>query len=377
MARTWAQILSALRARNPDVTPIPDANVTAAERLLGTRLPPGYRRLVTQLGAIHAPVSVHTPEHIVADAQHGVRPAGCPDTLLFFASDGGEILSAFDTRRAFRGEYAIVDVDLEERHDDDGVARSAGGGVKAWLEQVLSAAEEDDASVAARDAEDRLDALMRPEVGLGGRWCPSREEITEVEARLGVSLPDDYVQLALRFGSVDWPLELVDPTSLEELRATLARRGVAVPLGLLPVGRDAARTILLDRAGRVVELTSDGPPRHGRERLLDWLEREVKAARLASRAPGTAARTGAPDAAVSRFDRPAPGRVAQTSRFDDSRLRVIATLARDAQRMHATAAAPDWWNVTVPYQGATVTKLLTSAELASIEGLTGIVATRD
>lgn len=99
-----------------DQAPARPGVVRAAERKLGVRLPPSYKRLVTTFGPYDAGFQVYwieDPHGLGADIVHANRPRLAPGLIALMPFPNGDTL-CFDTRaRDERGEYPIVHFDHE------------------------------------------------------------------------------------------------------------------------------------------------------------------------------------------------------------------------------------------------------------------------
>ena len=133
MSHDWDKLLETIRKHEGKPRPTPEKEIAEAERTLSMPLPKTYKELCRKLGPVQWPVYVYGPKAIVEEREEKVVPADSPEFLLFFASDGGEVQYAFDTRRMFDQEYSVTSVDLEQGYEEEGEPTTAGGGFAEWL----------------------------------------------------------------------------------------------------------------------------------------------------------------------------------------------------------------------------------------------------
>lgn len=124
----------------PNVT---EEHISAAEEALGVVLPPSYKKLVTSVHPVDAPVcwvwdnETDTLREEIISVNRGPY-AGYPPFLIVVAGDDSGNAYGFDTRRPDgRGEYPIVVFDHEIHGEDstdfETVAKDLGEFLLGWL----------------------------------------------------------------------------------------------------------------------------------------------------------------------------------------------------------------------------------------------------
>jgi len=252
----WIETLATIRAHHEALEPVAEPALIEAEARLACALPLRFKELLRQLGALTWPVSVAGASAVL----RGAGEADDPTHLVFFGSDGGELRFAFDTRRTFdRDGYAVVEIDLEEGYVDEGMPEDAFSGFEAWLIDRVADEQARERAAGMEKALRSLDDLLRPEVPLPRPWCPSADEVHDAAARVGARLPEDYVRFCTSFGTVEWPLEIVDATGILELTEAVAREGCTLPERFVAIARDGSQVFGLDRGdGTLLGLSRDG-----------------------------------------------------------------------------------------------------------------------
>lgn len=126
----------------PNVT---EAHLSAAEEVLGVALPPSYRKLVTTVHPVDAPVSwvwdgeTDTLREEIVSVNRGPS-AGYPPFLIVFTGDDAGNAYGFDTRRPDgRGEYPIVLFDHEVHDRDSTEFETVAADLGAFLLGLLPA----------------------------------------------------------------------------------------------------------------------------------------------------------------------------------------------------------------------------------------------
>jgi hypothetical protein len=253
-----SRLLACARAVVADAEPEPCSPeaIAAAEALLGRPLPPGYRAFLEEVGRITWPVQIGN----VVD--FAVEAAPWPAHFMPFADDGGGNLWGFDAQGKRGKELPIEFWD----HEEPELVETSDGATKfeAWLEERVVVAES--------EMRDERRAAMGRRLDVHGcrAWAPDRAQIEEAENALGVSLPEDYRWLTSTFGSLAWPVRIVDAFSLHELTAAMrARCGKKAARAVAFAQEGDGAFVAFDRGGKLVGF---GVQRPVPEALLDYLE---------------------------------------------------------------------------------------------------------
>jgi len=238
------------RGLSDEIRPASEADLRAAQTVLGLALPATYVAFAREIGSTSWPIQVFGIEQL----QRGGR-FGQPPWFVAFATDGAGNDWGWDTRDAAE-EHPVMFWDHEEPPTEDALAkRSATGTFADWLAGRLDDAlgEEDD------DRTQEIWATIRKELARHADgafpYTPALEDVQAVEARLGVTLPEDYVTFTTVIGSTSWPVRIVDGQDVEgltrELRAAHPSLRDAVGFG-----QDLDGTPLAFRGPTVISPTS-------------------------------------------------------------------------------------------------------------------------
>ena len=305
MKRVHERLLAVGRGTIGDQEPRPEpsARVAAAAKSLGGELPAGYRAFLEEVGSTRWPLTIGNVVDLTDDE--------LPAFLVPFASDLHGNVYVFDTRERRDGECGIVFIDHEIGwpDPDEGDDPAEPHPFSDWLEGHVTQAERD------AHAERRERVFARLAAHTDDPYVPSVEEAREAGKRLGVTLPEDYVQVTARLGSVTWPVQVVDALDLGSATAAMHTSGVKPPGALVAFAHEHGKGwVAFDARGRVHGFRCE---REAPADFLDYLEDRIAQpptppAPPPAPRPGPAKASAAPAAATAptrrRSPAPAAGR---------------------------------------------------------------------
>ena len=176
---------------------------------------------------------------------------GRPAWFLAFADSGAGDLWGWDLRGLRRGEYPIGLWDHDDQSAADLAVPTTTTSFDTWLDTQVHEARYT-ATTEKREAWwARIQAALSNHNGNVFPYAPAAEDLSAIEIRIGKILPRDYTEFTTRFGSTDWPFEIVDA---QEIEALTLRMYAEHPMlrGAVAFGRDLDGTYLMFQATEII-----------------------------------------------------------------------------------------------------------------------------